>query len=343
MKRIELFQFIGKILAIVIIPALVLVAAPVQAGKKIEIQIWSNPLGSTGYTLSFGLAEIINKYSDKYTASCVETKSQSVNMLHLIKEPSARKNTIIYGNPPGYDNCKFGKPPFDKPYSNFGWISLVGNVIVVPVTTDPKIKKVEDLKGKRIAVGPKGHSTEFCPRLVLKNGYGIWDTLKINNLTFGGAKNALMDGTLKVGMAAAIVLGPGGKWKGNPATDELLTSRKCQLLSFSEEAIAKAREASGYSLFPITVGPRKYGKTIITKPVTGIALSLAWLVDKSMPDEYVKDILGIIYEHADEFAKFHATGKGITKKTMPKIGAPSSDFHPAAIKFYEDHGLKAGL
>ena len=129
----DVLQFTGKISAIVIILVLVLVSTPVQANKKIEIQIWSNPLGSTGYTLSFGLAEIINKYSDKYTASCVETKSQSVNMLHLIKEPSARKNTIIYGNPPGYDNCKFGKPPFDKPYSNFGWISLVGNVIVVEI------------------------------------------------------------------------------------------------------------------------------------------------------------------------------------------------------------------
>jgi TRAP transporter TAXI family solute receptor len=331
------FLFIILILSVVL-----LTTVSAYPSEKIEIQIYSNPLGATGYVLSFGLAEIINKFSTKYHATCVESKGLTVNMLYLIQNPEARKNTIIYVNNVGVGEAEKGLPPFKEPYLDFRYIALTANINIFMVSTDPDIRTVKDFVGKRIAVGSKGHSTEYTMRLVLDHGYGIWDKLKVSYLSMGAVKDALLDGTVNAGMAAAAVFEPGGDWKGNPACDELLTTKKCYLISYDEDAIAKAREKSGYALYPLTMGPKQYGKTTVTEPVTGVAVATTWNVDKSMPDEYVRDIVKIMYEHADEFATYHATGKTIKKTTISAVPAPREKFHPAAIKFYEGHGLKVG-
>jgi TRAP-type uncharacterized transport system substrate-binding protein len=105
------FLFILLILSVVL-----LTTVSAYPSEKIEIQIYSNPLGATGYVLSFGLAEIINKYSTKYHATCVESKGLTVNMLYLIQNPEARKNTIIYVNNVGVGEAEKGLPPFKEPY-----------------------------------------------------------------------------------------------------------------------------------------------------------------------------------------------------------------------------------
>ena len=69
------------------------------SNSKTEIQIYSNPFGNATYVMSFALAEIINKYSDKLHATCLESKSSSANMLYLQQNPDARKNTIILSSP----------------------------------------------------------------------------------------------------------------------------------------------------------------------------------------------------------------------------------------------------
>jgi TRAP transporter TAXI family solute receptor len=336
MKRKKCF------LILLMVSVFLLTTGSVHSAEKIEIQIYSNPLGATGYVLSFGLAEIINKYSTKYHATAVESKGLTVNMLHLIQNPEARKNTIIYVNNVGVGEAEKGLPPFKEPYLDFRYIALTANINVFMVSADPEIRKVKDLVGKRVAVGSKGHSTEYTMRLVLDNGYGVWDKLKVSYLSMGAVKDALLDGTIHAGVAAAVVFEPGGDWKGNPACDELLTTKKCYLISYDEDAIAKAREKSGYVLYPLTMGPKKYGKTTVTEPVTGVAVATTWNVDKSMPDEYVQDIVKIMYEHADDFATYHVTGKTIKKTTLSAVPAPRERFHPAAIKFYEGHGLKVG-
>jgi len=213
MKNKKLLTLIGSVCLILVLAALPFMAAcPAPLGeettkppattappptttappaKPIELEIYSNPLGSTGYVLSFALAEIINKYSDKYHATCVESKGLTVNMLYLIKYPEARKNTIIFVNNIGVGEAEMGMPPFEEPYLDFRYVSLTANMNIFMVSTSPDITKVEDMVGKRVAVGAKGHSTEYTMRLVLDYGYGVWDKLKTSYLDMSAAKDAL--------------------------------------------------------------------------------------------------------------------------------------------------------
>jgi TRAP-type uncharacterized transport system substrate-binding protein len=70
--------------------------------------------------------------------------------------------------------------------------------------------------------------------------------------------------------------------------------------------------------------------------------SNSWWVHESMPDEIVTEICNIIYDHADEFVKYHASGRAITAKTISNVAVDETDFHPAAIAFYKSKGMSVG-
>jgi TRAP transporter TAXI family solute receptor len=318
---------------------------PAQEGERIELQILSNPLGNTGYVMSFGLADMINKYSNKYHATCVETKTCWYNQVYLIEHPEERENTIIFTNTPTMESGKAGYEPFEEPCSDFKWISqFSGSVAIFLASNDPDITTIEDMAGKRVCLGNKGASPELVPRLIISYGYdGIWDTLKLSYATFSGARDALVDRTADVGAFSGTVYEEGGDWKANPASEEALTTTSCHLISFSEEAMAKAAAETGFGLYPVVMGPKDYGKTIVEEPCTAALANLAWAVHKSMPDEYVQDVLEIIYEHVDEFADIHATGKMMDKTNLATLAGKKDEFHPAAIKFYEEKGIKIGM
>ena len=211
--------------------------------EPIELVIWSNPLGTAGYVLSFALAEIITRYSDgNYVATAVESKGFAVNHMHLIDNPEARKNTIIYSVNIGVDALAQGMPPFDEPYDGFRYIALVFHIACGLVSASPDITEIEDLVGRRVAVGHKGHSTEWGNRFVLHYGYGVWDKLEPEFLPFGAARDALIDGLVDVAHIGVVVFEPGGEWMGVPASHELLTVERTFMISYSEEALARASE-----------------------------------------------------------------------------------------------------
>ena len=107
------------------------------------------------------------------------------------------------------------------------------------------------------------------------------------------------------------------------------------------EAVKRAREKSGYPIYFQKAKPIAFGKS---KAFGGnrIIWSNSWWVDKSMDNDIVTEICSIIYNHAKEFATYHATGRGITKKTLAEVAVPEAEFHPAAVKFYKEKGLKVG-
>jgi TRAP transporter TAXI family solute receptor len=307
------------------------------------IEIWSNPLGTAGYVMSFALADILTRYSDgRFVATGVESKGFVVNHFHLLDHPEARGHTIIYSLNIGVDKHMMGMHPFDEPYDGFKYIALTGYIVCGLVSASPHITEIEDLVGKRVAVGHKGHSTEWANRYILHYGYGIWAQLKPSFLPFAGARDALLGGKVDVAHIAVVIISPEGGWVGVPASEELLTVERTYLISYSEEALARTREKTGIGLFPLSVLPREVGKTP-AQPWTGFAITTAWMVHRDMPDEIVYEIVRVIYENAHRFADYHITGKGLTRETIARVFAPRDMFHPAAIRFYEARDVKVGV
>jgi TRAP transporter TAXI family solute receptor len=315
-----------------------------RAGDKTEIQIYSNPFGNSTYVLSFALAEIVNKYSSKLHMTCLESKGSSANILYLQKNPEALKNTVVVGNQYLTTQAERADPPFTKPYKDLKAIALIGNMGGFLTTTNPAIKAVEDMAGKSLGLGSKGITIEYVPRFILQDGYGIFKDLgRVSYSTFDAIKDALIDGSLDVGLQSSALWGEDEykDWAPIPATEELLATKACYLVDIKPEAFKRAREKSGYPIYFQKAKPLAFGKS---KAFGGnrIIWSNSWWVDKSMDDDIVTEICSIIYDHAKEFTTYHATGRCITKKTVAEVMVPEAEFHPAAIKFYKEKGLKVG-
>lgn len=338
--------FIASICTIVIL-SVCLMPFPgdrASAAEKIELQIYSNPFGHTTYVLSFALAEIINKNSSLLHATCVESKGSAANILYLQGNPGAHKNTLIVGNPFAVHQAANADPPFKKPFTGLKAISMIGNMCGYFVTTDPEIKTIEDLAGKKLTLGPKGITLEYIPRFILQNGYDIWEKLgHVSYTSFDGIKNALIDGTTDAGIMSSVMWGEEElkDWVPIPAADELLATKKCYLLDINLEAYKKAREATGYPLYALKARPKAFGKS---EAFGGNRMwwSNSWWVHGSMDDAVVKEVCSIIYDHAKEFVTYHASGKAISQKSLSSVAVPSGDFHPAAKSFYKSKGLQVG-
>ena len=345
MKRNLFIRTVGLVSCFLI--TLAILSSPMQSRAESavqNIQIYSNPFGNATYVLSFALAEIINKHSTKLKATCVESKGSAANLLYLQKNPDALKNTVILANPFAIRQAEKADPPFKEAFSGMRAVSLIGNMGAFFATLNPDIKDVKQLAGKSLALGPKGITLDYVPRFVLDQGVGVFKEVgRVSNMPFGAIKDALLDGTLDVGLQSSVMWGEGEEkeWVPIPATDELLATKKVYELKISPDAAKIAREKTGYPIYFQKAKPMAFGKS---EAIGGnrIIWSNSWWVHESMSNDIVTEICDIIYNHANEFVKYHASGRAITPKTMSTVATDVKDFHPAAIEFYKSKGLSIG-
>ena len=329
---------LALVLSLLLINARVSVAA---SDQETNINILSNPFGASGYVLSFALAEMINKNSSWLRATCLETKSSTVNVMTVAGDPEKRKNTIVFTSSYTNLDAARAKPPFKQPYTSIRWVGKTIVVGAIFISSNPKIRTPQDMIGKRVALGARGSTVDVGPAAVL-DAWGIKDKVKLSNLPWGPGKTAFIDGTVDVGILSAIDIG-GGKYNPPPAGAEILASPKpVYFISVDEEVCRKAREKTGYPIYPWdvpagTLGPKQPDPIVLQSQVIG------WYADLAMDEKIVYEISRIMWENADKFGEKHITGNGITKENIHMVpGLTEQDMHPGALKFAREKGLKIG-
>ncbi|MBN2063100.1 MAG: TAXI family TRAP transporter solute-binding subunit [Deltaproteobacteria bacterium] len=311
------------------------------------IEIYSAPMGMSGYVLSFALSDFINKNSEKLEATCIETKSSIEDMITLIKHPEKKANWIGFVNPIIRYQAQHGITPFKDPYSDIRALSPVGQACAAFATLDPKIKTMNDMVGKKVMIFHSNTNVGQVHEFILK-GEGLFDKMKIVRGNMADATRALIDRIIDVGWISSnpMIKNPDGTWDWTavPASSELFETEESFIISIPEEFISRAAERTGYPLYPITNAPKTCGKSTFDKPWTGPLFSSSWYVHKDMPDEVVTEIMRVLWENADKFASYHAAGKGINQSNLSEIMEKQEFIHPAVIKFHKDHGVeKVGI
>jgi TRAP transporter TAXI family solute receptor len=319
-----------------------LLTAKAQARENYTIEIYAIKMGYSGYVLSFGLSDMINKHSEWLRANCIETKGSVENALTLIKHPEKQKTWVAFYNNFTQYMAEKGITPFRKPYDEIRGLCMVTQVCAALGTLDPDIKTLHDLAGKRVMMPPKAIAQGFAYDEILKS-VGIYDKIKISRGGLAASKNALIDGTVDVGWVSTnpVRLKPDGTWDflNVPAPGELFKTKKTYIIEFPEEVLKKAAKETGSPLWHIRNAAGTVGKTTFG-PWSGFLVTTGWYVHKDMPGEVVTEIMRVIWEHADEFKSFHAVGATISHENMPRLAEKESLFHPSAVKWYREHGIK---
>lgn len=207
------------------------------------------------------------------------------------------------------------------------------------VTTDPNIKTIADMKGKRVSVGLVGQSDwGVYPRLFLKHAYGIdKSNTDIRLLNPGGLTQQLIDGTTDV-----CITGYGTE----PSQSEHLLSgplrkleasgKKLYYIPMDQWAIDKMNEKFGTTWIGMTI---KAGtlphqdKDFLSGFNRGYKA-----VHPEFPEDKAYEYVMATHRHLAEMAELNALWKILTEDMMVD-GLSEENTHPGAIRAYKELGI----
>ena len=193
------------------------------------------------------------------------------------------------------------------------------------------ITKIEDLKGKRIAVGPNGSGNANNAKDMLQGGYGLWeDNCEILYLSNADGADALKDGTID-----AIV----GYCSSNIApsyiTELDLSCNDLVVLGISEEALKKMQES-----MPYTVATYIDCDTLTQFPqhllAPGSMSNCA--VSPYVSEDVVYAFTKTLFDNISELASYHANGAKINTDTICMGVFKGYKVHPGVAKYLKEVG-----
>jgi TRAP-type uncharacterized transport system substrate-binding protein len=312
-----------------------------QKRKEVVIELYGQTLGKGGYVHCFALSDLINKHSDWLRCTVIESDTAG-SIATLQRYPKKKSVWIGYSNPLSVYLCEKGNKPCAGPFSGLKLLASAAHTNGPFATLDPDIKTYKDIIGKRVGVGRHSSSIGFLPEFVIEYGWGIKDKVKLINLSgYGKIKDALLDGTIDVGYLGTQMVDMKTKeWIPNPATAEVMAQKKVYWIPISEEAMAKAREASGYPMERAIFPPRTVAGQKVETPVIGIYYNNGWWCHESMDDDVVREVCRIIWEYTDKFPNYGNIGRTVTKASVTTAAVPESTYHRASISFFHEMGVK---
>ncbi|MEO4041447.1 TAXI family TRAP transporter solute-binding subunit [Hoeflea sp. CAU 1731] len=306
--------------------------------ETIEISLISAPFGTGSYVMGSALEEISKKNDTGVRITHTESPGFVFNIKKLDKEPDLKTNMIVGSGGGVQGLAKAGAEPFDKQYEGLKLIANYNLNSSWLASLDEDIKTLDDLKGKKVAVGRRAQiNWAIQPVAILQNGHGFKDgDVDIQYVGTKESVAALLDGTADAAIVGGYIDPVSDRMMLSPQTIEFLASgRKPNHLAWGADNVTKAREA-GISMANVTI-PAGIDPSI-SKPMDGFADSVAWMVAPEFSDEVAYKVTKLILENIEQFGDYQATGKLMSPEGMI-YGWDIEDIHPGALKAYREAGL----
>ena len=216
----------------------------------------------------------------------------------------------------------------DQKITSFTAIArLYPEVIHVVVGAESGINTIQDFKGKKISVGAPGSGIESNTRQIL-NVLGIeYSDLTPLYFSFTETTNGFKDRQVDGFMYTTGV--------PNPSLIDIGTFQKLRFIPIEGEDRDKIIEA--YPFFTkYTFAANAYEG--IDEPLESITVQSILVVRNDLPEDIVYAMTKALFENTEEIALIHAKGKEIDINTA-KDGI-TIPFHPGALKYYQEVGIK---
>ena len=273
----------------------------------------SGPYNIIGTTLA-------SKYADTYGVnSKPQATGASVENLNLIKE---KKVEMAFVMSDVLTEAVEGTGNFSEKVSVQQIASLYPNFVQIVTPTSSGIKTLEDLKGKRVAVGDQNSGVEVNARNLLA-GHGItYDDIKVDYLGYAEAADGLKSGTID---AAFLTSG-----LPNSSVMELANSIDITLVSVDPAKIKEIAETQPYFI-SLDIPANTYGNS---EPITTAAIMNALVVSSDLSEEDGYKLTKTFFENLEALGNSHQAATEITLEDAQQgMVAP---IHPGAKKYYDE-------
>ncbi len=220
-----------------------------------------------------------------------------------------------------------GENNFETPITNIQQVAvLYPNVVQLVASKKSGIINIEDLRGKRIAVGDQGSGTEVNARTLLE-GFGLtYDDVTVDYLGFADAADAMKAGKIEAAFFSSGL--------PNSSLLELEQGIDLQLVSINQDTLTKLIATKPYfKTFEIPAGT--YGNETAI-PTAAVMNALLIRSDISEDDGY--KLTKALFDNLEGLKTAHQAATDISLATAQEgMVAP---IHPGAKKYYDEQAAK---
>jgi len=304
-----------------------LVAASAQAQN---LSIATGGTGGVYYPLGGGMAAALSKYVPGMQATA-EVTGGSVANLQLI---GTGKPYIALTQADAAIDAVKGQDKFTgKPIPVRTLAVLYPNRMHVVSITATGVKKMADLKGKRVSTGSGGSATEvFAFRVIEAAGLDRDSDMKRERLGVAESVNALKDRKIDAFF-----------WVGGlptAAVTDLANSPGVTIQMIDHAELVPAMNRKYGNLYVKDRIPKEIykGMTMDNQQATVMNILVA---HEKMDNQTAYNIVKTIFEKRDDLIRAHKEAENI-KLENQKTEASSVPWHPGAIKYFAEKGIKIG-
>jgi TRAP transporter TAXI family solute receptor len=313
-------------------------AAWAEQHPVVNVDHLSGPFGTGTYVLGSALEDISKKYHPWLRISNSESPGFAYLVKKLTLEKALRKTMFIANSKDTIALAQQGLSPFDQKYDV--QLRLLGVYCINPgwlVTFDPKIKSIEDLKGKKVAFGRKPQAAwAIVPEAVLRDGWNMRDKVTVEYLGTEPAAQALLDGLVDAAVAGGYINPITKEIQLSPQTIELMASgRKIYHIPWGKEEVLKTIQ-KGMLIIPVTI-PSGILQGL-DKDMPTFAIDNSWYAAPEFPDELAYELVKMIVKNISRFKEYHGLGKLISPELLI-YGSREKDIHPGALRAYKELGV----
>lgn len=280
-------------------------------------------VGGTFYPLGAAVAKIASQHAPGIEISIQSTGASAENCRLLGSQ------RVEFGLSAGsvITNAFNGKEPFTKAYTNLRAVGFIyPDVSQWLVRADSGIKSFQDMKGKRIGIGPVGSGAAIASRLILETAGLSPSDYEGVLLPFGQSADRIRDRQLDV--ANFFLAAP------NSTVIDLTTMHEMRIVPIDGELrLRLQKDHADYVSVTIPGGTYKgFEQNIET---VGWASGL--FTREDIPADDVYAVTKAVYSHAQEIGEIHPAGRTIKIADIRKgITIP---FHEGAQRFLKENGV----
>ena len=296
---------------------------PTNAGDlPRELRLGTNPMGSVFYACGAGLANVIGNHTP-ITVKVVPAGGPTEYL------PLMTTGEMDLGIINHFDmwQAYYGKLSYKKPTNGKGFpIRLVQwgspNYLTL-VTADPNIKKLSDIKGKRIAGAYKSVIIcQFFNKALLANaGLTADDVTIVPVATYTQGVKAIVEGKADVAIGTL----------GSGVVKEMQATKGGHYIPIdSSPAAIKRMQDKFVGSYAAMASP---GKGL--KKIPFMAYGICLIGRETLKDNTVYAVMKSIWENTGELGAIHAKLKSWKADTMANMNA-TIPYHNGAIKWFKE-------
>lgn len=315
------------IMVLLLIVSLVTGCGGDKTKQETYISIATGGPAGTYFPLGAAIAKIYNDNMEGITANAQSTGA-SVENIGLISKGEAEiafvQNDITYYAFTGTEAFE-GK---EKMENIRGMAMIYSELVQVIAVEGSGIKSIEDLKGKKVAIGAPGSGVEANARQVLAvHGMTYDDLGKADYLSFNEAADQLKNKQIDAAFVTAGI--------PTSAVTEISQTSNVSIIPISTEKIKELNK--DYPFYTEVVIPANtYNGQ--TTDITTAAVMAMLVVPDNLNEDLVYELTKLLFEQKQVIIDTHSRGNDINLETA-LTGMPI-EVHPGSKRYYDEKGVK---